>query len=67
MQFIAFYSKQGPHVTPQNMLLERKCKIAVDYAAQEPDSFQSLLFKWKLYKDNNIFYLNSFPNVLMCT
>lgn len=40
MLFIAVYSKQGSLVTPQNMLLVRRCKIDADYAAEEPDSLE---------------------------
>lgn len=42
------YNKQGPLVTPQNKLLDRICKIAVDYPAEETDSLKvipSLLYK----------------------
>lgn len=37
MLFISVYNKQGPLVTPQNMLLVRKYIIHAVYAAEVPD------------------------------
>lgn len=51
-------------MTPQNMLLERRCKIDADYAAEEPDSLE--VIEIMSHAINGILIIQYLPGSLHC-